>query len=67
VRNGNAEADPGAENGFPLLDRSEHLLKGSAGMVDQMVGELGDDTGLVAGGQRNDDPVWREELSQKHR
>jgi hypothetical protein len=36
-------------------------------MVDQMVGELGDDTGLVAGGQRNDDPVWREELSQKHR
>jgi len=66
VGNGHAEADSGALNCFTLLDRSEYLGKGRAGLIGQMVSELGDNTSLVARGQGNQYPLWRKKLSQEH-
>ena len=50
MRNGHAETNSGAQDSFPLLHRSEHLLEGTAGTIYEMVGEFGDDAGLIACG-----------------
>ena len=67
MRNGHPEADPGAQNGLPLLDRPEYLLEGAAGVIHQMMRELGYDAGFIARRQGDENPVWRQNLSQKHR
>jgi hypothetical protein len=67
MRNGNAEADAGAQDGLSLLYRAEYLLESATRVIDQMMRELGYDAGLVPRGQGDDDPVWREKLSQEHR
>ena len=64
--NGNPKADPGAQNRLSLLHRAEYLVEGATRVLDQVVRELSYDAGLVARGEGNDDPVWREKLSQEH-
>jgi hypothetical protein len=66
VWNGDAESDPRAKNGFPLLHSAEDFGEGSSRALYQMASQLGDDAGLIACRQRDHDPVWCEQLGQEH-
>jgi hypothetical protein len=50
MRDGDAKADSGTQNGFPLLHRSEYFGEGTAGMINEMMGEFGNDAGLIPRG-----------------
>ena len=63
---GNAETNPRAQDGLPFLHCTENFGIGAARVVHQMTRELGDNPGFVPRGQGYYDPVWREQLAQKH-
>ena len=67
MRNGYSKTDSGALHGFTLFHRAEYLGEGCATPIGQVVSELGDNTSLVARGQGDQYPLWRQKLSQKHR
>jgi hypothetical protein len=50
MRDGHAEADSSAQDGFSLFYRSEYLLERATGTIDQMMGEFGNNAGFVACG-----------------
>ncbi len=66
VGNGHPEADSGGASRLTFPHGSQDLSVIATQAIRQMTCELGDDTGLVAGQNRNNDLLGREELGQEH-
>jgi hypothetical protein len=66
VRNGDPEANSGTSPCLPFLDRFEYHGVVAVPTVRHVTAKLGDDPGLVACCDRNDDLVRREKLAQEH-
>jgi hypothetical protein len=66
VRDGDAEADPGALDRLPLHDRVEDFLMTRAGEAGEQSGERRNGRLSVGRLERHHDPVRREQFGQEH-
>jgi hypothetical protein len=66
VGNGNSESYTRTAARLPHLDCFEYLRIVPTHPIDQVPGELSDDAGLVACGDRHDNLLRRENLGQEH-